>query len=70
MNTLNGYSKSTLTDKYVLTAAGGHLAVGNASGNIPLSNGNICVNLNANYLDAWPRVYFANNYNGSRHYRI
>lgn len=25
MNTLNGYSKSTLTDKYVLTAAGGHL---------------------------------------------
>lgn len=24
MNTLNGYSKSTLTDKYVLTAAGGH----------------------------------------------
>ena len=24
MNTLNGYSKSTLSDKYVLTAAGGH----------------------------------------------
>ena len=24
MNTLNGYSKSTLTDKYVLTASGGH----------------------------------------------
>ena len=24
MNTLNGYSKSTLTDKFVLTAAGGH----------------------------------------------
>lgn len=25
MNTLNGYSKSTLTDNYILTAAGGHL---------------------------------------------
>ena len=51
MNTLNGYSKSTLTDKYVLTAAGGHLAVGNASGNIPLSNGTVNVNLNADLLD-------------------
>ena len=27
MNTLSGYSKSTLTDQYLLTAAGGHLAV-------------------------------------------
>lgn len=51
MNTLNGYSKSTLTDTYVLTAAGGHLAVGNASGNIPLSNGTVNTNLNADLLD-------------------
>jgi hypothetical protein len=51
MNTLNGYSKSTLTDNYVLTAAGGHLAVGNASGNIPLSNSTVCTNLNADLLD-------------------
>jgi hypothetical protein len=27
MNTLTGYSKSTLTDSYLLTAAGGHKAI-------------------------------------------
>jgi hypothetical protein len=27
MNTLNGYSKSTLTDRHVLTASGGHRPV-------------------------------------------
>lgn len=51
MNTLNGYSKSTLTDKYVLTAAGGHLAVGNAKNNIPLNNGTVNTSLNADLLD-------------------
>ena len=51
MNTLNGYSKSTLTDKYVLTAAGGHLAVGNAANNIPLNNSTVNTNLNADLLD-------------------
>ena len=51
MNTLNGYSKSTLTDKYVLTAAGGHLAVGNAANNIPLNNSTVNNNLNADLLD-------------------
>ena len=38
MNTLNGYSKSTLSDNYLLSAAGGHVPLGNASGNVPLSN--------------------------------
>jgi hypothetical protein len=51
MNTLNGYSKSRLTDNYVLTAAGGHLAVGNASNNIPLNNSTVNTNLNADLLD-------------------
>ena len=51
MNTLNGYSKSTLTDMYVLTAAGGHLAVGNAANNIPLNNSTVNTNLNADLLD-------------------
>ena len=32
MNTLNGYSKSVLTDNYVLTAAGGHFPLDNTSG--------------------------------------
>jgi hypothetical protein len=51
MNTLNGYSKSTLTDNNVLTAAGGHLAVGNADQNIPINNGTVNTNLNADLLD-------------------
>ena len=55
MNTLNGYSKSTLTDKYVLTAAGGHLAVGNASNNIPLNNSTVNTDLNADLLDGYHR---------------
>lgn len=51
MNVLNGYSKSTLTDNNVLTASGGHKAVGNANGNIPLNNGTLNTNLNADMLD-------------------
>jgi hypothetical protein len=51
MNTLSGYSKLTLSDNYVLTAAGGHLAVGNADKNIPLNNGTVNTNLNADLLD-------------------
>ena len=51
MNTLNGYSKSTLTDNNVLTASGGHRAIGNADGNIPLSNGTVNTNLNADQVD-------------------
>lgn len=51
MNTLNGYSKSTLTDNNVLTASGGHKAVGNTNGNIPLNNGTLNTNLNADMLD-------------------
>jgi hypothetical protein len=58
MNTLNGYSKSTLTDKYVLTAAGGHLAVGNANGNIPLNNGTLNTNLNAALLEGKNADFF------------
>lgn len=53
MNTLNGYSKSTLTDNYVLTAAGGHLAVGNAKNNIPVNNGTVNTSLNADLLDGY-----------------
>lgn len=49
MNTLNGYSKSTLTDSYLLSAGGGHVPLGNASGNVPLSNGTVNVNLKAEY---------------------
>ena len=51
MNTLSGYSKSTLTDNFVLSAAGGHLAVGNADKNIPLNNGTVNTNLNADLVD-------------------
>lgn len=32
MNTLNGYSKSTLSDNYLLSAAGGHVPLGDTSG--------------------------------------
>ena len=53
MNTLNGYSKSTLSDEYLLKAGGGHIAVGNASGNVPLSNGTVNTNLNADLLDGY-----------------
>lgn len=49
MNTLSGYSKLTLSDNFVLTAAGGHLAVGNADKNIPINNGVTCTNLKAQY---------------------
>ena len=49
MNTLNGYSKSTLTDNFILTAAGGHIPLGNASGNVPLSNGTVNTNLRSEY---------------------
>lgn len=49
MNTLNGYSKSTLTDSYVLTASGGHKAIGNSDGNIPLNNGTVNTNLRSEY---------------------
>lgn len=49
MNTLSGYSKLTLSDNYVLTAAGGHLAVGNADKNVPINNGVTCTNLKAQY---------------------
>lgn len=38
MNTLNGYSKSVLTDNYVLTAAGGHFPLDNTSGEALGSN--------------------------------
>lgn len=70
MNTLNGYSKSTLTDTYVLTAAGGHLAVGNAANNIPLNNSTVNTNLNADTVDSWHRDYFQIGYDGGRHYRV
>lgn len=53
MNTLSGYSKSTLTDNFVLSAAGGHLAVGNAANNIPLNNNTVNTNLNADKLDGY-----------------
>ena len=49
MNTLNGYSKSTLTDNYLLSAGGGHIPLGNASGNVPLNNGAVNVNLRSEY---------------------
>lgn len=53
MNTKNGYSKTTLTDSYVLTASGGHKAIGNSDGNIPLNNGTVNTNLNADMLDGY-----------------
>lgn len=51
MNTLSGYSKNRLTNDNLLTAAGGHIPLGNASGNVPISNGTKNVNLNADKLD-------------------
>ena len=51
MNTLNGYSKSTLSDDYLLKAGGGHIAVGNTNGSVPLNNGTLNVNLNADLVD-------------------
>ena len=67
MNTLSGYSKSTLSDLFVLTAAGGHLAVGNANGNIPLNNGTTCTNLKAQYADqlTTTRTIWGQNFNGT-----
>lgn len=53
MNTLTGYSKNKLSDNYVLTASGGHRAIGNADGNIPLSNGTVNTNLDADKLDGY-----------------
>lgn len=61
MNTLTGYSKSRLTDNYVLTAAGGHLAVGNASNNIPLNNSTVNTNLNADLLDGQHGSWYQKN---------
>ena len=61
MNTLNGYSKSRLTDNYVLTAAGGHLAVGNAANNIPLNNSTVNTNLNADLLDGQHGSWYQKN---------
>lgn len=46
MNTLNGYSKSTLTNSSVLAAGGGDIPLGNTGGNvIPLNNGTTNVGL-------------------------
>jgi hypothetical protein len=46
MNTLNGYSKSTLTNSSVLAAGGGDIPLGNTSGDvIPLNNGSVNVGL-------------------------
>lgn len=38
MNVLTGYTKGTLSDNYLLSAAGGHIPLGNSSGSVPLSN--------------------------------
>lgn len=38
MNVLTGYTKGTLSDNYLLSAAGGHIPLGNTSGSVPLSN--------------------------------
>ena len=45
MNTLTGYSKSTLTDSYLLTAAGGHKAISDFASATTLSD---YVTLNSN----------------------
>ena len=39
------------SDSYLLKAGGGYIGVGNASGNVPLSNGTVNANLNADLLD-------------------
>lgn len=49
--TAGGFVKSGSSNSYVLLGGGGHKAIGNASGNIALSNGTTCTNLNADLLD-------------------
>ena len=51
MNTHEGYAKRTLSADYVLLANGGEMKLGNASGDIPVSNGTVNTNLNADLLD-------------------
>lgn len=51
--TAAGFVKSGSSNSYVLLGGGSHKAVGNASGNIPLSNGTVCTNLNADTLDGF-----------------
>ena len=48
-----GFQKNGSDDTYVLLGGGGHKAIGNASGNIPLNNGTVCTNLNADLLDGY-----------------
>ena len=58
MNTHDGYSKKTLDNTRVLLAGGGDHQLGNATGDIPLSNGTVNVNLNADLLDGYHQSNF------------
>jgi len=46
-----GFIKNGSSDNYLLRGGGGHIAYGNSSGYVPLSNGTINTNLNADLLD-------------------
>ena len=45
--------KTGSNDNYVLLGAGGHILKGNANGNIPINNGTVNTNLNADLLDGY-----------------
>lgn len=49
----------------VLLSNGGNLTIGNAEGNIPLNNGTINTNLNADLLDGMHSINFARSYGGA-----
>ena len=44
-------SSTVGSDSYLLKSGGGYIGVGNANGNVPLSNGTVNTNLNADLLD-------------------
>lgn len=51
--------KTGSNDNYVLLGAGGHILKGNANGNIPINNGTVNTNLNADLLDGYHASAFS-----------
>lgn len=58
--------KTGSNDNYVLLGAGGHILKGNANGNIPINNGTVNTNLNADLLDG----YHANSFIKMKQFRF
>lgn len=61
--TANGFYKAGSSNSYALLGGGSHLAIGNATGNIPINNGTINTNLSADMLDGLHSTNFARSFN-------